>query len=453
MEAWSCVNIFVTLLLFYAAIEDVNSNNINRHSSNNVHIGNSTEFEDVDDNATDAINTTASPNLTTQEDRMFEMRERMHSWNRRYRLQRIREQILRSLGWTEPPNIPEGLIRNITNQSYPYTLVGEELETQDDRRCFSASCSLPRNVDRQLWEDEELGGFRVYTSLAARQDIVPTNLRQANLNVFLRHTNGFTCHGEEVPMSISGSRFLVSVYQFLRPLRFQRSRNRVLNRKRLLDARMVTTNGPTWVMFNVKQAVSEWLSGERNNFGFEIIVKDENEVPCNAMNMLVHVNCNSPEETGCREDNSEPAALNRFRWLHENIESNYPYLEIITRQGRLPPQFGRLRARRDLGATSSPVSDVTTASPRNIVRSVGMCQGTEVRIATWESSPYVIAPTSYTTLLCGGTCVTTFNGMLQIVSSRCRPTETRPVMGLYFDDSQRIYYGELPFTQTLQCGC
>lgn len=76
MEAWSCVNIFVTLLLFYAAIEDVNSNNINRHSSNNVHIGNSTEFEDVDDNATDAINTTASPNLTTQEDRMFEMRER-----------------------------------------------------------------------------------------------------------------------------------------------------------------------------------------------------------------------------------------------------------------------------------------------------------------------------------------------------------------------------------------
>ncbi|XP_046575243.1 growth/differentiation factor 8-like [Haliotis rubra] len=447
MELWSCVNILMTLLLLYVAVEDVDSNTINRQNSNNVDIGNSTEFEDVADNGTDPTNTTASPNLTTEEERLFEMRERIHSWNRRYRLQRIREQILRSLGWTEPPSIPEGLIRNITNQSYPYTLMEDELENREESRCFSASCSLPRNIDRQLWEDNQLGGFRVYTSLAARQDTAPTHLRQANLNVFLRHTNGFTCHGEEVPMSASGSRFLVSVYQFLRPLRFQRSRNRVLNRKRLLDARMVTTTGPTWVTFDVKQAVMQWLSGERNNFGFEIIVKDENEVPCNAMNMVVPVDCNSPEETGCRE---EPVAFNRFRWIQENIESNYPYLEIITTQSRFRPPFGRLRARRDVGATSSPV---TTAAPKNSVRSVGMCQGTEVRIATWESSPYVIAPSSYTTLMCGGTCVTTFNGMLQIVSSRCRPTESRPVMGLYFDDSQRVYYGELPFTQVLQCGC
>lgn len=57
------------------------------------------------------------------------------------------------------------------------------------------------------------------------------------------------------------------------------------NTKRLVDARIVTWNGPRWTTFSVTEAVRRIIMSDRRIGGFEVIVRDseENIIDANAV--------------------------------------------------------------------------------------------------------------------------------------------------------------------------
>ncbi|XP_041366981.1 uncharacterized protein LOC121381703 [Gigantopelta aegis] len=381
--------------------------------------------------------TTVDPSTTTSSSSVVFMNRADY---RELRLEHIRREILQRLGWREPPKINSQSVadvRQVLASEYNNLLHANQLT--EERRCFSTSCNLHRNINTTLWSNRNSLGWRLYTGGTARLKNSIRNVVTAQLKLFLRIPEGFRCNNSTNVTASSSARFLVSVYQFIRPLRMrtQRTRRRIQNRKRMIDARMVSSHNQ-WVSLNVKTAVSEWVTERRHNYGFEIGVRDESENECNASVMFVPVICDRPVEMGCVEEdvNTTPIFTPILPWARPDVETNFPYLEVSYNVRR--------RTSRD---TSHVVQgSFQNESPLDLGHN--QCFGVKTRIEIKEK--WILSPSHFTSLVCSGTCK---KQQTDKNMETCHSTSTRQLEGLYLNDRLRVQRGLLPYTQVLECGC
>ncbi|KAK6165827.1 hypothetical protein SNE40_022664 [Patella caerulea] len=357
---------------------------------------------------------------------------RMRQRYREYRLNMIRQQILNTLGWSKPPTIDFETRENLfSNPSV--TPQGRFIH---ENQCFASRCDVPDSINYSLWTENS-------NVLHLYQDVPELNNRKqltsATLRLYIRYNAGNT-HGR------GSSRLLISVSQFLRPLHIRRRGGRVINRKRLIDAKMVNWEGASWVVLNVKDAVSEWITGSRENYGLAVAVKDENENEVNASMLFEQIDCYSPSNIGCREeeDINERGTI----WT----VGSYPYLQIATKE-RV-----RHRHRRQVVNTFTKTTDNTQLNYRNTQRTFPQiidenkyqrhrlrdsgCAGKLIVKQIKDSN--IITPRTYTTLQCSGTCPG---------GKKCQASRFEKVKGFVFTSDRTLSYQDTSIVRTVECSC
>ncbi|XP_070211476.1 uncharacterized protein [Littorina saxatilis] len=430
----------------------------------NNFVNNNAVDDDGNDSSSPAVATTNSPlaispstspsPLTETSDRtgdfIYQMRER----SRTHRLESLRNEILRRLGMDQPPTVsPESRdrLRNSPVHDIPTSFFTPPPLQSAHRRCYSASCDVPHKVNTTLWRDSSALGMRLYIPIPRDRHSEDT-LQSASLHLFLRPNpvRRRPCSGPSQSESgdcheVSG--LLVSVYHFVRPLSIRR-RRRVVNRRRLLDAKFVAVSGNTWLTFNVGSVAMDWRR-HRRNFGLEIIVKDDNDTQIDATSLFVPPDCSVGREIGCRDETPEGGAIS-FPWVTD-YRDKYPYLDLTTvgqrsagsrsrRSGNQRPRSLTLRSERT----------TSEASHTQKLRKHRSCRGRRVRINI--SDPEVLEPRSIWSRVCPTTCWNCSSNK-QCERRPCSSPKTEAVTGHYRAATGQSELRTLPLTKIVACGC
>ncbi|KAL8609872.1 hypothetical protein ACOMHN_020707 [Nucella lapillus] len=407
---------------------------------------------------TDDSSSSSSSILSRIEDRLYRMRQR----SRNHRLQSLRNQILQRLGMDRPPTVtisPE--VRNRVIESFPALFNHPANHT--DRRCYSASCNVPHKVNETLWQNSSSRSLRLFVPVP-RDRSSDAALQSATLYVFLKPNalrqvrcdcDGEEGEGEHRPCgTIHG--FLVQVHQYNRPLSIRR-RGRVVNRRRLLDAKFVAATGNQWLSFNIRNVASDWRR-HRRNFGVEVTMRDDNDTEIDAKTMFVLPDCSVGREVGCRESSSDDEDDNRHSLpiFVSSYRDNFPYVDLVAiraarasspRSRRSLRHTQQVRHHPNTSSRQSPRNQSTTALD---VTRRPPCLGEKVVINITDEA--IEEPRSFVSHTCPSTCLDC-SSHGQCTPRPCAAPKTAPVVGRYRLEDGTSQPRILPFTRIVSCGC
>ncbi|XP_076439478.1 uncharacterized protein LOC143279343 [Babylonia areolata] len=383
---------------------------------------------------------------------------RMRQWQRNQRLQSLRLQILQSLGMDQPPTVtisPEA--RNRVMESldrFPALSNFVHPLHHSERRCYSASCNVPHKVNETLWRNSSSRGLRLFVPIP-RDRNNETILQSATLHLFLKPNAvrqvQCECEGEEgegegrACRTVNG--FLVQVYQYVRPLSVRR-RGRVVNRRRLLDAKFIPVTN-TWLSFNIRNVASDWRR-HRRNFGVEVTMQDDNDTEIDANAMFVLPDCTVGREIGCRESSSSDNSHGLPYFV--SYRDNFPYVDLVALRTRSSSSSSRSRRSLRHDTRHPPASP-----PRHQDLSTSLavlprpsCEGQEVVVNITD--PDVEEPRSFISRVCPSQCWDcAADG--QCTPRACSAPKTEAVPGLYRLQDGSTRHRILPFTRIVACGC
>ncbi|XP_005091391.1 uncharacterized protein LOC101853674 [Aplysia californica] len=205
---------------------------------------------------------------------------------------------------------------------------------REERRCLLSNCTVPEGSDERMWLSAEQPELRLYFPIPKmkKRRSPDFEIRDGRLKVFLKPMTDCPCSLHALTdESEATPTYIVSVYQFTRPLAI-RKETRVVYKRRLLDEVEVRSYGNVWVSLKVKKVVTLWLSRARKNFGLEVSVRALNGTVVNARDVLVAPDCkNERAERTCRDDDGLPveeAPWTRAALLPSSYRRNTPYLDF-----------------------------------------------------------------------------------------------------------------------------
>ncbi|KAL5007438.1 hypothetical protein ScPMuIL_016244 [Solemya velum] len=360
-----------------------------------------------------------NPIHSTSQDRI--MRDRHRS--RQSRLSMIRQQVLDSLGWEKPPEINSTIRRIILQNLTSHPMFSHVLDNRQ-KNCYAATCMLPAYIHSSLWTPEGDTSLRLYFDVITF-DESEKSLSKAELKLHMRRRETCECGTTDSTGGSHHTRLLVTIYQYLRPLRRRRA-----PRKRIIDVKMVTWEGNSWATFTVTQAAQDWVFGNVRNVGLEVVVKDTNENIINANEIFDPLDCNSAPDVECTTENE-------ILTNEDGTTFNAPILEATTANRN--QQFFRRRKR----AIRSQMRELSTQIKEN-----GGCKKLEMEVNLRDS--IVLSPLDVTTAVCVGRCSACVNDIQ--CSKACQPTKTES-LELSFFDKGRILHATIPDIIVKECGC
>ncbi|KAL3832070.1 hypothetical protein ACJMK2_023748 [Sinanodonta woodiana] len=232
------------------------------------------------------ITTTSSATPITREERLKKMRQR----SKDARIFYLRQHMLNTLGWEKPPNISNIMKMMLLKNIDPRYVVRRNT-------CYHAACamastdSLPQYIDRSLWFEPASNSLRLFFNITMNQEPGLT-ITSSYLRLYVKRRENCRCTANN---DAATSRFIVSVYQYIKPLR---QKNRGRPRKRILDVRLVTWDGDRSVRLSVKDAIKDVVMGKRN-CGFEVQVRNTNEEEMDARRIFNPIECTANSEFDC----------------------------------------------------------------------------------------------------------------------------------------------------------
>lgn len=270
--------------------------------------------------------------------------ERIRESQKQRRIQFIQVQILERLGFQNKPNVTFVVSEDRRKQ---ITRKLEELRVEQDNdliqnneevyaervQSFYPSCSLPRNTDKEVWDDPN--NFHIYYNISSPRQMQGTSINVSSARLRLFKTNDEAEEAKTAVESnnepemlndpswfdVTGSRILdekrmrVTVFQYLKPLR----RNR-RPKKKLLDSKMISLGYNGWIDFNIRPSIRDWFENGNKNFGLEVILEDEHEASQNPSEFIQNMNCS--------ESRDDPMVGDNESALFDN--ETYPTLDLRT---------------------------------------------------------------------------------------------------------------------------
>ncbi|KAK3600311.1 hypothetical protein CHS0354_017488 [Potamilus streckersoni] len=232
------------------------------------------------------ITTTSSSMPITREERLKKMRQR----SKDARIFYLQQHMLNTLGWEKPPNISNIMKMMLLRNIDPRYVVRRN--TCYHPACVMASTdSLPQYIDRSLWFESASNSLRLFFNITLNQEPGLT-ITSSYLKLYVKRRENCRCFANNDDAT---SRFIVSVYQYTKPLR---QKNRGRPRKRILDVKLVTWDGDRWVRLSVKDAIKDVVMGKRN-CGFEVQVRNLNEEEMDAKKIFNPIECSINSEFDC----------------------------------------------------------------------------------------------------------------------------------------------------------
>lgn len=275
---------------------------------------------------------------------------------RQERLFVIQTQILQRLRIQKQPNITssifseddqkkiEMLVGRMQNMGAVESDLDSHVRLHVQRlQSFYPSCSLPNNTDKAMWENPS--SFRIYYDIPFSRRSSGTEVTIMRAKLRLYQVGNYDVHPNFVGWQTqfaSSSRFRqldglfpraiansinVNIFQFLKPLRFNRK-----ERKRLIDSRTIPGDYQGWVEFDVLPALNFWLQHSNRNYGFEVTVEDAFGNKLNGSLHFQNMNCSGESAT---QDPPFPNFMELNTDMGENESSlfdneTYPTLDLKT---------------------------------------------------------------------------------------------------------------------------
>lgn len=266
---------------------------------------------------------TTETEATTTEDPVTEAAQQIDyddafERNRELALNFLLDKVRRALGRKFVERLPPPPTNaTLTPINTTFTMLSTEFCPEYYTRCssqtFYPSCELPRNTDRNMWEQRFTHFFNISSEIATinHQDV---------LNATLRLYKNFS-----LPLKTS-IMLTVRLHAFTRSLKRNRERSRFISQTK------VSSDFVGWVFLDVYKLIKR-LKGTSNH-GIKITIHNENNAPWNYPDLFVKMNCSASNEslvplpfevTQLGEDTQRYPALNIRSGTHESEEDlNYP---------------------------------------------------------------------------------------------------------------------------------
>ncbi|KAK7009669.1 growth/differentiation factor 8, partial [Biomphalaria glabrata] len=150
--------------------------------------------------------------------------------------------------------------------------------------------ATPKSTSEDMWRDKSQPGLRLNFNLPRLDRKHESDeVRTARLNLFIKPRKDCPCVDED---DKEMSDYLVTIYQFIKPLTTKK-RNRVVYKQKILNAVMVPAQGNAWLTIDIKRAVTIWMKKTRKNFGVEVTVQDSYGATINAKEIFVLPDCSN----------------------------------------------------------------------------------------------------------------------------------------------------------------
>ncbi|CAL1539163.1 unnamed protein product [Lymnaea stagnalis] len=197
------------------------------------------------------------------------------------------------------------------------------------RNCYLAACTAPKSISDLLWRNTSHPGMKLHFTLPRfdkKRDVL--ELKSAKLRLFVKPRKDCPCFDEDNEEIVQ---YLVTVYQFIRPLSI-RKRNRVVYKQKILNAIMIPARGNAWISLDIMRAVSTWIKKSRKNFGVEVMVQGVYGEPVRASDIFVLPDCSSATERTCEDDRGDtirPVVWTPKMTSDRVVNANTPYLDVV----------------------------------------------------------------------------------------------------------------------------
>ncbi|XP_055862215.1 uncharacterized protein LOC106059306 [Biomphalaria glabrata] len=243
----------------------------------------------------------------------------------------VRKKILEGVRFKTLPTISAEQRRNAMDQIFnDHNIFFPRAATPEQRNCYLATCATPKSTSEDMWRDKSQPGLRLNFNLPRLDRKHESDeVRTARLNLFIKPRKDCPCVDED---DKEMSDYLVTIYQFIKPLTTKK-RNRVVYKQKILNAVMVPAQGNAWLTIDIKRAVTIWMKKTRKNFGVEVTVQDSYGATINAKEIFVLPDCsNTRTERACRDGTIE--TLTVMPWTEamtrdEVVNRNIPYVDVV----------------------------------------------------------------------------------------------------------------------------
>ncbi|KAK0057605.1 hypothetical protein Bpfe_012835 [Biomphalaria pfeifferi] len=243
----------------------------------------------------------------------------------------VRKKILEGVRFKTLPTISAEQRRNAMDQIFnDHNIFFPRAATPEQRNCYLATCATPKSTSEDMWRDKSQPGLRLNFNLPRLDRKHESDeVRTARLNLFIKPRKDCPCVDED---DKEMSDYLVTIYQFIKPLTTKK-RNRVVYKQKILNAVMVPAQGNAWLTIDIKRAVTIWMKKTRKNFGVEVTVQDSYGATINAKEIFVLPDCyNTRTERACRDGTIE--TLTVMPWTEamtrdEVVNRNTPYVDVV----------------------------------------------------------------------------------------------------------------------------
>lgn len=444
----------------------------------------------------DSVNITDEFQDQHDSKRVDVLRER----NKQQRLVLIQKTILEKLGLNQtpnisgPPHVSDDYKRRMVKvfhilQSQPTNVQTTESADIFAKRVqsFYPSCSLPRNMDRDMWADSNL--FHIYYELPVPQPMEGTRMSvaSAKLRLFkmapqtdnsvtstlstITNSKSFMLEKNMATADLNSlscdEKIRITVYQYTKPLK---KAKKVIKRKRkLIDSKMVSVDFEGWLEFDVRSSARDWLENSSRNLGLEIELEDSMANTHNPSEFLRNMNCsegrsNDPPFPRFMEDRIKDHISDEDTTaLFEN--ETYPTLDLKTVEIEDPVDIASRASRANNSSSKQTIiqrslhkrhtgsqkceTSYTISEEEEYGESSSCCKReTFVSFADFEGGERIVEPLGFYTKTCVGFC-NPIKGEQYV----CAPKIKSGIDVIVVDDQENKVKINLPDLVTKSCSC
>ncbi|XP_076349505.1 uncharacterized protein LOC143246529 [Tachypleus tridentatus] len=435
------------------------------------------QMETLVNNRTLVTNTSFSHLMNITYTKQMRKRERMRqNW-----IERLKSLILRGVGISQEPNVTTTYPKKILNHFEKVVDKIDKINSKEESmrfeklQSFYPSCSIPEDIDRNLWNDAR--SFNIYYNLSFMKTTSQAKIKLAKLRLFKNKDLMFNDLNKnpgllhlplphlKIPrLSERNTGLTVSLYQYKRPL------NNASNEadKTYLYSRIIAGNYQGWIEFDVTSSFQYWSKMPQRNHGFSIEIEDSYEGNHNPNLFLVNFNC----------DEEDANATATIESPFPNIEEIYLDMEendtAFFGNDTFPTlDFRTIEMSPELVQTEEPQPTIRTLSKRQAeddthINSV-VYENCEANTEEYRLTSNIVKgktilfPKEITGLTCLNTCSKKVFGKVrpdELCRQRnknwtCKPMKMKSWQFVYMDENRNILLGSVNdlVIQTCFCVC